>query len=153
MLGTGRGVKLIREQLGPKLGDQVGVNECGSVHAEAGRGATMAVGLKLRLSPCDAGGVSELTVHFKRGGNNEISSRVFLFRRRAFLRQPQSSRASSVCVFAPPLSRSRGVKRRRAAVRGGPFTEGAGSGQGGWLMDAPGYLEEGLLHSEAGQQN
>lgn len=55
MLGTGRGVKLIREQLGPKLGDQVGVNESGCVHAEGGRDATMAVGLKLRLSPRDAG--------------------------------------------------------------------------------------------------
>lgn len=54
MLGTGRGVKLIREQLGPKLGDQVGVNESSCVYAEAGRDATMAVGLKLQLSPCDA---------------------------------------------------------------------------------------------------
>lgn len=30
----------------------------------------------------------------------------------------------------------------------------AGVGQGGGVADdAPGYLEEGLLHSEAGQQN
>lgn len=55
MLGTGRGAKRIKEQLGPKLGDQMGVNESGCVRAEAGRDATMAVGLKLRLSPCDTG--------------------------------------------------------------------------------------------------
>lgn len=29
----------------------------------------------------------------------------------------------------------------------------AGRGEGEWLTVAPGYLEEGLLHSEAGQQN
>lgn len=30
---------------------------------------------------------------------------------------------------------------------------GRGCGPGEWLTVAPGYLEEGLLHSEAGQQN
>lgn len=33
------------------------------------------------------------------------------------------------------------------------FTESQAGQAGDWLTVAPGYLEEGLLHSEAGQQN
>lgn len=57
--------------------------------------------------------------------------------------EPQSSTASSVCLR--PFTVGRGGGRKGGGA-------GAG-GLGGWLMDAPGYLEEGLLHSEAGQQN
>lgn len=63
-------------------------------------------------------------------------------------KSPLSSTESSVCPSGFTA----------ALVRTVPNKEGLGRDQGmafweGWLMDATGYLEEGLLHSEAGQQN
>lgn len=43
---------------------------------------------------------------------------------------------------------------RRKGVRNHPsIYRGESGGAREWLTVAPGYLEEGLLHSEAGQQN
>lgn len=57
--------------------------------------------------------------------------------------EPQSSTAAS--VLSLPIHRGSGWRGKEGRARAG--------GLGGWLMDAPGYLEEGLLHSDAGQQN
>lgn len=60
--------------------------------------------------------------------------------------EPLNSTESSVYLCPFTAARVRGVQMGRAGAGAGAFWEG-------WLMDAPGYLEEGLLHSEAGQQN